>query len=352
MADNPFKDADLQPISVGDKAYDALKQAIIRREIRQGQRLVETQLAEMLNISRTPLREAILRLEAEGFLRRRPDGGVVVAMLSLREVRELYVVRSVLEGLAAREATARLSEDDLARLDFLVDEMPGADSRPADLQRIAQAGREFHQIILRASGNQKCADLLRLLRDHIDRYRRLSLAIPGHAEAAAEKHAAVVRAFRRGDSDEAERIMRRHVLGAWVSLVRTLREASAGLLQDVADDLPEEPTEPAGPVRVQTSQGGGGDAIRGVIRGVIRKKGWWIALWLLVILAPLAGGVGAAPARPRHGGTLTVAVEADLRESDHLQARISVDPHDSRVPPIRDVDGPVALRRVAPHRVC
>jgi len=222
-----FEDVTLVPVSVRDRTYEALKQAIVRGRLAPGQRIVEAQVAELLNISRTPLREALLRLEAEGFVERVTSGGVRVRGLSLEEIRELYAVRSVLEGLTAREATERITNEQLESLANLIRQIEEADSGASpDVHRIARLGEEFHQIILEASGNRKCADLLRLLQDHIDRYRQFTIAMPGRGRAAAKEHEALLEALRLRDPEKAERAMRAHVLEAGQWLTRRLREAN------------------------------------------------------------------------------------------------------------------------------
>jgi len=223
-----FDDADLAPVSVRDKAYEVVKRAIVQGRLKPGERLVETRIAETLNISRTPLREAILRLEAEGFVQRLPSGGVRVGPSSETEIRELFAVRSVLEGLAAREAAERLSDAQLQRLAGLIQQIAEADGSAPDVLQIARLGEEFHRIILEASGNRKCAGLLRVLRDHIDRYRFLTIAIPGRGRAAASEHEAVLNALRTRHPEAAELAMRAHVWEAGKWMMRRLREVNLG----------------------------------------------------------------------------------------------------------------------------
>jgi len=219
-----FAKASFLPIAVRDKVHDVLKEAIVRGYLPPGARLIEVEIAKLLRISRTPLREALLRLEAEGFVERVPSGGVRVKDLSEQEVRELYAVRSVLEGLAAREAARRLTKGQLDHLRTITRQIAEADGPVPDVLRIARLGEEFHQIILEASGNQKCAEILRLLRDHIDRYRYLTIAIPGRGRAAAAEHESLVEVLETGDPDEAERAMRAHVLEAGNWMLQRLRQ--------------------------------------------------------------------------------------------------------------------------------
>ena len=221
MTHNPPRDRmvpyDLLPVAVRDKAYVLLKRALVRGELRPGHRIIETQLADIYKISRTPLREAILKLESEGFLERLPSG-VRVKPLHFEEMRELYAVRSVLEGLAAREATEHLSQEQLRQLHDLTHDLEAADRTRANYQEIVPIGERFHGIILEASGDQILASYLRLSRDQISRYRHLTIEIPGRGQAAAAEHISLLEVLERRDPEEAERVMRRHVLAAWESI--------------------------------------------------------------------------------------------------------------------------------------
>jgi len=221
-----FGDIDLIPVPVRNKAYEVLKRAIIQGTLKPGQRLVEAQIAEMLNISRTPLREAILKLEPMGFVQRLPNGGAMVASLSAQEIRELYAVRSMLEGLAARESAAGLTDEQLGRLADLTRQLETAGA--ADVAQIAEIGERFHLIILEASGNRKCREHLSMLRDQIDRYRYLTIVIPGREQAAAREHFTLLAVLRRRDPDQAEQAMRRHVLQAGESMMRRLSTMDLG----------------------------------------------------------------------------------------------------------------------------
>jgi len=222
-----FKDANLLPVPVRERAYEALKDAIIRGHLRPGQRLLEAQLAEMLHISRTPLREAILKLESEGFVQRRSSGGAQVRPLSAGEARDLYAIREVLEGLAVREAAERISPAQLEQLARLTRELEAIEDS-GDVQRIATVGEQFHQVILEASGNRHLAEHLRLLRDQIQRYRYQTIQVAGRGRAAAGEHAALLAVLRRGDPEQAEQVMRQHVRQAWRSMLSRLREIDLG----------------------------------------------------------------------------------------------------------------------------
>ena len=225
--DEVFKGATLLPVPVRSKAYEVLKDAIIRGSLRPGQRLIESQLAELLNISRTPLREAMLRLESEGFVQRLSSGGAQVKPLSAEEIRDLYAIRAVLEGLAVREAAERITDAQLERLAVLTRELEAIEDG-ADLEYIANLGEMFHLVILEASGSRQLAEHLRLLRDQIQRYRYLTIQVAGRGRAAAGEHTALLAVLRQRDPAQAEQAMRQHVHQAWQSMMSRLREVDLG----------------------------------------------------------------------------------------------------------------------------
>lgn len=228
MMHEVFGDMDLASVPVRNKAHEVLKRSIIEGKLAPGERLVESRIAEGLRISRTPLREAILRLEAEGFLQRQANGAVQVKPLSVVDVRELYAARSVLAGLVVREAATRLSKAQLDRLAELTGHLSEVAESSADVPGVARIGEEFHQTIVEASGNRTCADLLRGLRDRIAHYRHLTMTIPGRRRAAARELGAVLECLRRRDPAGAERAMRRHVLRAGRCMIQQLDAGRLG----------------------------------------------------------------------------------------------------------------------------
>ena len=129
--------------SLSDQIYRSLRHALIQRRFSPGTRMVETVLSEQLGVSRTPVREALNRLTVEGWLESRPNKGVVVAGITPHEIRERYRLREVLESYGAREATARISDEELDRLDAICDRAGQAldDNRGAEC---AQLDGELH----------------------------------------------------------------------------------------------------------------------------------------------------------------------------------------------------------------
>ena len=208
MYENIFAKSQLQPVKMRDVAYDILRQAIISNKLAPGVRLLEEHLARELNVSRTPLREALKVLENEGFVQRLLSGGYQVASLSDKELDNLYSIRLALEGLAARQAAERVTQETLDMIEEWNDQMKSYWLKQRNEEAL-QAGRSFHAEIYRASQNENLAILLQRLGDQIARYRYYSII--HRVPEAHEDHSAILAALRAHDPDRAEALSRAHV---------------------------------------------------------------------------------------------------------------------------------------------
>ncbi len=212
-----------------------IQEDILRGRLAPGTRLFQEQLSELYGVSRTPLREAIHRLEAQGLVTKLPNRGVVVRQLSERELREIYEVRAELEGFAADLAARHADPELLAQMDaaqerlsHAIDELrrTGAADAPASLNdRITRGNTEFHATIRSAAANQRLGEVVRSLEDAFPKdYVWRSLT--SEAEMLAlnvDEHVAIRDAIAAGDAESARRLMRDHVMHAWTLLSGYLR---------------------------------------------------------------------------------------------------------------------------------
>jgi DNA-binding GntR family transcriptional regulator len=206
-----------------EKILETIRDAILKGSLRPGERVSEPELAERFGISRTPIREAFRQLESEGYLEVIPRKGAVVASLSERDVIEFYAIKSILEGHAARIAAERMTERDLERLETI----------NAKLQEIAAGGdikgffrvhNEFHELFIKASGNDKLIELINQLVLKFNRLRLASLAQPGRMDISVQEHRKIIEAFRRHDGEQADSLVRRTAtIGAEV-LIQSLAQ--------------------------------------------------------------------------------------------------------------------------------
>jgi DNA-binding GntR family transcriptional regulator len=214
MKEGPIKDWDLGTMpgrkSLGQHVFENLKQAIIRGEVAPGDRLVESRLADALDISRTPVREAIHKLEREGLLRRLPKGGFAVMNFSREDIEETFGIRCVLESYAARLAAQNYSEEELLPLEEKLREF----QRLLDNGRLDELPRintEFHNILYALSRSPKLIKMINDLRDQIYRFRRILLEKDKWAEASNNDHQKMLEAIRERNVNRVEKVVKQHI---------------------------------------------------------------------------------------------------------------------------------------------
>lgn len=193
--------------SRSEHVYRHLRDAIQRGEIKAGHRVMEIEVAEWLKVSRTPVRDAIRRLEAEGMLEHQPRNGLVVARLDRQAVMELYVMREVLEGTAARLCARHASDMEVQDLVDLVEREREIHGDP---EASPQHNRRFHAAIHRGAHNRYLEKSLAAIND-LGLMGAPLMSLPHRALAAANEHAELVEAIRRRDPDAAEAAARKHV---------------------------------------------------------------------------------------------------------------------------------------------
>ena len=195
---------------VTDWVYEEVRQAIIELRLQPGEPLREATMAEQLGVSKTPVREALARLEQEGLVETTSFKGAVVSGYSPSDLREIYELRELLEGAATRAAAVSASEETLTRLTSLVAESRELHARD-DLEGLAALLGEFDLVIYDQVANGRIRALIENLKAHLARIGRLTEEIPGRVKASVEEHAAIVDAITARDADEAERSMRAHI---------------------------------------------------------------------------------------------------------------------------------------------
>lgn len=206
-----------------DAIYSTLREAILRGILPGGERLGEIQLASFFNRSRTPVREAILRLEAERLAERSSRRGFVVGSISREEILEVYSVREVLDGLAARLAAHSIRPAEMQNLRWLKSQAAEAASK-RDYRRMLDVHIQFHEDVARASGNGMLLQMMQQIHDRVRRFPTTTFSHPGRANEAIEEHEALLSALERRDPDEAERLARVHMSRAMQARVSMIQQ--------------------------------------------------------------------------------------------------------------------------------
>jgi len=194
-----------------DQVYDILKRRIIFKEIESGNKINEEELARSLGVSRTPIRETLLRLEHEGIVKIIPRRGAFVVSQSKDKVIDLFQVREVMEGLVARLAAKNMNHELLDRLKLCLGKVSSGDGDNDRLLKYTPADVEFHAILLEASDNELLKNMMESVNTHLQMVRLRTVALPGRPEQTVQEHYEIVAAIEKRDSTLAEKLMRKHV---------------------------------------------------------------------------------------------------------------------------------------------
>jgi len=198
------------PVSLEKFAYDSIKKAILEFRLKPGDALVEADLSNQLNISKTPVRDALTRLERESLVTKIIYKGTYVTEITAKSVKEVFEIRAVLEGLAAREATPNFTSGDLQQAGQILADQ-AAMLKSGDVERASELNKRFHLLILERSGNHRLRSMLANLDDHIQRFRVLSNLQRGAQQTSVVEHQRVFAAIRDKNPEAAESAMKAHL---------------------------------------------------------------------------------------------------------------------------------------------
>ncbi len=198
------------PVSIREKVYTAIRNLILDGTFSQGERLVESRIAEQIKTSRTPVREALHLLEKEGLLESIPRAGYQVKPLSWEEVEEICEIRIVNETLAAKWAMKRITPKEVKALENNLDTAEH-EVMQGDPKTFVHRDAEFHEILARASGSERLFELCELLRKHMLRYRVQGLYLPESALRAISGHREILKSLCAGDEKRLEYAIRDHL---------------------------------------------------------------------------------------------------------------------------------------------
>ncbi len=209
-------------------ATELIREAIVDGRLAPGQRLKEEELARELGISRTPVREALLILQTEGLVEATPNRGATVRSHTAEDLDDLYQLRALLEGYAARRAATRISAECLARLRESCERFERIRTED-DLREIVKENLFFHNSILDAAGSHRLAAMVRKVIELPLVYKSYIWYSPDQKLISAHYHRQITRALEARDAERAEMIMKEHVFEARDLLVAHVRAASAAI---------------------------------------------------------------------------------------------------------------------------
>lgn len=200
-----------------DEAYRHLKTRIMSADLPPGASLNELEIAAALGTSRTPVREAIRKLEQEGLAMRYPNRGAIVTKLSMTDVLEIWQLREILEPAACRLAADRIDRDALARIERAILGLQGQEMGPEGYEAFLRADMDLHGLIVDSTGNAALRQVLGMLNERVVQVRVVTS--PARFRHAVAEHLAIIAALKAGDAQEAMEAMRRHLENARQSMV-------------------------------------------------------------------------------------------------------------------------------------
>lgn len=220
------KNENSHTLSSGERAYRRLYEAILSGELKPGTRLRENQIAEQLGISRTPVREALRRLETQGLLVHEAHKGMMIPTLDAQMVTELYLMREVLEGTAAALTAKHAAAAEIDTLKDMLEIDRGLTDQP---EQLARTNRLFHEVLYQGAHNRYLLRSLSALRQAKTLLGRTTLNLPGRAAASVEEHAAIVDAIEQSNSRAAEEAAKAHIRAAHRARLKVLLEDKINL---------------------------------------------------------------------------------------------------------------------------
>ena len=202
-------------------AYLALEGLIVTLKLTPGSLVTERQLIDLAGHGRTPVREAIRKLELEGYVIMMPRRGTYVANLSIRDVNEVFEIRTSLDSLASGLAAERITDEELERLQRLL-VLIGGYIETNNMDKIVETDTEFHDLLYQASRNTRLVGIIFNLREQLTRFRATSMSFPGRLKATLEEHRRIVEAIAQGDVKEAQLAAEDHMEKSEQTLLKSM----------------------------------------------------------------------------------------------------------------------------------
>lgn len=193
-----------------DVVFESLREAILEGKLKPGQRLMEVQLAEQLGVSRTPVREAIRKLELEGLVVMLPRKGAYVANMSLKDIIDVLEIRASLEGLAASLAAERINPENIKKLEKIVEEFEER-TIASDIDTLLKKDVEFHECIFKATNNKKLHHLINSLWEQVYRFRVTYISDYDSSISIVNEHKLILDAIKNGDNELAKKYATEHI---------------------------------------------------------------------------------------------------------------------------------------------
>jgi len=206
-----------------EQVYRKLKESILNVMLEPNQRLIEEKLAAEMGTSRTPVREAIQKLEKEGLIHKLPKGGFAVNVIADEEIEEVFGVRSVLEGYAAYLATMRATDEDLSAMESIVKRQEIC-LENGETDEVVRLNTDFHDMIYACAKSKKLLAIISDLRDFIFRYRLLILRYEGMVSISIQDHKDMIALMKAKNARRVEKLVRKHIIRGMGLIKKKMRQ--------------------------------------------------------------------------------------------------------------------------------
>ena len=209
-----------QDFSLRGRVFQQIKEDILNGVYKENDELRENTIAKTLGVSRTPVREALRQLELEGLVKIIPNRGAFVTGITKEDVKDIYAIRSLLEGLCARWATEHITEKEIDELEeiILLSEFHLRKSKSEKSQQVTELDGKFHEILYQASNSRILKHVLSDFHKYVRLARKASVTDPSRAEKSIEEHKRILEAIRSKDADRAEALANEHMMNVMKNL--------------------------------------------------------------------------------------------------------------------------------------
>lgn len=211
--------------SLRGRVFHKLREDILSGKYQEHEELKEVAIGEELGVSRTPVREAFRQLELEGLIQIIPNKGAYVTGITEKDVKDIYMIRSLLEGLCARWATQHITKEQLEEMEENV-YLARFHAQKGHLDQLAELDNRFHDILYEACNSKILEHQLKDFHQYVLRVRKKTLSNVNRGPKSNEEHEEILEAIKAGDADRAEKLANRHMINAYQNMVRNgLKEA-------------------------------------------------------------------------------------------------------------------------------
>lgn len=219
MGDYSVKDSVTDKYSLRGRVFHKLREDILNGKYKENEELRESAIGEELGVSRTPVREAFRQLELEGLIQMVPNKGAYVTGITLKDVQDIYMMRSMLEGLCARWATEHITEEQLSEMEENIYLSEFHEQR-GHMEQFAELDNRFHEILYEACNSKMLEHTLKDFHQYVYRVRRKTLANANRGKASNQEHRMIMEAIKEKDAQRAEQLANQHMINAYKNMLQ------------------------------------------------------------------------------------------------------------------------------------